>query len=268
MDIDVVSWNVDGWHTIREAQLALLDDSHAELALLQEVTPASMEVLREAGWDGAAALELLDDGHTERDGVRPRFSCAVLTRGRVTVQAASLIAHAPSQVRGLQAQILVGDRSLLAISAALPPGATWGRASKVGQAEALAAAIQQTALPTIVGMDRNGPKFERWDPAETEWWREDPREFFHPTAPHGCADVLDQWYAANPEAASSARDERPGGPRAVSYVERRARPPVPRRYDVIMATDDFHVRHVDYRFDDAIEAGSDHGLVCATLTIS
>lgn len=267
MDLQVVSWNVDGWHTILESQLELLDRTGADLALLQEVTPASMELLREAGWTGRSALELVPDGHTERDGTQPRFACAVVTRGKVTILSSSLIADAPSQVRGLQAQVRVGDRSICPMSAALPPGSMWGRAAKVGQANAVAAAIRQSSLPTVIGMDRNGPKFERWDPTQTEWWREDPQEFFDPTAPHGCVDVLDQWHAGNPAAASSARDERPHGPRAVSYVERRADPPVPRRYDVIMATDAFNVLQVRYEYRDAIEAGSDHGLVDAKLAI-
>lgn len=267
VELNVVSWNVDGWHTIRDTQLALLESTDADVALLQEVTPASMEALRAAGWTGTSALQLVSDDHTERDGVHPRFACAVLTRDNVTMQSASLIAGAPSQVRGLQAQILVGDRSICAISAALPPGSMWGRVAKVGQAEALAAAIQEAGLPTVIGMDRNGPKSEGWESSETEWWREDPREFFDATATHGCIDVLDKWHEVNPAAALSARQKWPHGPRAVSYVERRADPPIPRRYDVIMATEDVRVTHVDYRYDDAIEAGSDHGLVAAKLAM-
>lgn len=86
MELDVVSWNVDGWHTIRDTQLALLESTHADGALLQEVTPASMDRLGEAGWTGTSALELVNDDHTERDGVHPRFACAVLTRDRATMQ--------------------------------------------------------------------------------------------------------------------------------------------------------------------------------------
>ena len=67
----VVSWNIDGWRTSTHAQLDLLADTGAELALLQEVTPTSLERLRETGWSGVSALELLPGHHTERDEVRP-----------------------------------------------------------------------------------------------------------------------------------------------------------------------------------------------------
>jgi hypothetical protein len=72
--------------------------------------------------------------------------------------------------------------------------------------------------------------------------------------------------SSNPGALQHAMCQRPDGPREVSYVERRASPPVNRRYDVIMADESWDVRHVSYRYDEAIEAGSDHGLVEATLS--
>lgn len=45
--------------------------------------PASLDRLRRAGWSGTSALELVLDDHTERRGVRPRFACAVLSRGQL-----------------------------------------------------------------------------------------------------------------------------------------------------------------------------------------
>ena len=60
---------------------------------------------------------------------------------------------------------------------------------------------------------------------------------------------------------------RPGGPREASYVERRATPTILRRYDVILVSDAFQPAQVRYRYDESIEAGSDHGLVEATLAV-
>ena len=52
MEFTIVSWNLDGWHTIHDEQLALLDSTGADLALFQEVTPASLQLLREAAPPG------------------------------------------------------------------------------------------------------------------------------------------------------------------------------------------------------------------------
>ena len=51
----------------------------------------------------------------------------------------------------------------------------------------------------------------------------------------------------------------------MSYVERRAERPIARRYDVVMTGEGFEIRHVRYRYEQSIAAGSDHGLVEATL---
>ena len=268
MELTVVSRNLDGWHTIHEEQLTLLDSTGADLALLQEVTPASLQLLREAGWTGQSALELVDGGHTERGGRDPRFACAVLARDWVALGSATLVADAPSPVRACAAEARVDGFRFLAVSAALPPGSMWGRAAKVGQADALTRAVQATGLPAVIGMDRNGPRTEAWETSQTRWWPEDPPGFFAADAAHGCRDVLDLWLADNPAGADAARRARPDGPRAVSYVERRATPSIPRRYDVVLVSDAFQPTQVRYRYEESIEAGSDHGLVEATLAVA
>ena len=265
--VTVVGWNVDGWHTISDAQLGLLDDTGTQLVLAQEVTPASLERLREAGWQATASLEPVDGGHVERAGVRPRFGCAVLARGSVRLGAAQVLADAPSPVRTLGVDVDVAGQPAHVVSAALPPGSMWGRKAKVGQARHLAGHLRGRPGPTIVGIDRNGPKLERWDPHETVWWREDDPDLFAPGAVHGLTDVLLTLYAQQPDQRDRARRERPDGPLEVSYVERRANPPVPRRYDLLLASRHWTVHEVTYDYEGAVAAGSDHAVVRACLEL-
>jgi endonuclease/exonuclease/phosphatase family metal-dependent hydrolase len=263
--LTLASWNIDGWHTIADAQLELLDRSDAQLLLAQEVTPVSLERLRAAGWDGVGALELLPADHIERGGVRPRFGCAVLSRGQARVADAEVLTAAPSPVRALAANVELAGAGVHAVSAALPPGSMWGSAAKQGQAAALHTHLRSRTGPTLVGMDRNGPTFERWDSQDTIWWAQDAPWFFADDAEHGLTDVLDTFYARYPEHVHAGRRDRPVGPREVSYVERRARPPIARRYDVILASDHWHVCDVAYDYDGAVEAGSDHAIVTCRL---
>jgi len=266
-DLTVVSWNIDGWHTIRDDQVALIDATGAELLLAQEVTPASADVLREAGWRIVTALELLPDAHVERERQRPRFSCAVAVRGRLQLDRSEVLTDAPSPVRTLVARIEGPEGPFVAMSAALPPGSMWGRAAKQGQARVIGAhlaSLRGAGLPVLVGMDRNGPKRERFDPAETEWWPEDEPGLFATDAPHGLTDVLVTLYAQNPERHGAALAARPEGPMEVSYVERRTDPPLPRRYDVILASSEWRVLEAVYDYESAVAAGSDHGLIALT----
>ena len=265
MVLTVAGWNLDGWHTITDAQVKLLDRSEAHLLLAQEVTPASLYRLRAAGWGGVGALELLPDDHVERAGIRPRFGCAVLTRGPVTVMGVEVLVRAPSPVRTLAADVEIAGLTVHVVSAALPPGSKWGRAAKQGQAEELNAHLRGRTGPALVGMDRNGPKFERWASDDTVWWPEDAPWFFGNGAEHGLTDVLNTFHERHPEHAEARRRDRPDEPRAVSYVERRARPPIARRYDVILASNHWRVLNVIYDYGGAIEAGSDHALVTCRL---
>jgi endonuclease/exonuclease/phosphatase family metal-dependent hydrolase len=257
----VISWNVDGWHTIRDAQVALIDRTCTDLALLQEVTPESAEVLRDAGWEIVTALELLPVDHVERAGRRPRFSCAVAVRGGLRITDAKVLIDAPSPVRTLVARTEGPSGSFTAMSAALPPGSMWGRAAKQGQARVIGAFLAGIDGPVVVGMDRNGPKHERFDPTDTEWWAEDEPALFVEDAPHGLRDVLLTFHSEHPERREAARVERPDGPLDVSYVEQRTTPPSPRRYDVIMTSRHWEVKGVTYDYDGSIAAGSDHGMV-------
>ncbi|MTV24830.1 endonuclease/exonuclease/phosphatase family protein [Nitriliruptoraceae bacterium ZYF776] len=268
MVLTVASWNLDGWHTTTDDQLELLDRSGAQLLLAQEVTPASLDRLRAVGWDGVGALELLPDDHAERNDVRPRFGCAVLTRSSASVTGAEGLVAAPPPVRTLAADVEVSGVNVQAVSAALPPGSMWGRVAKRGQAAVLDTHLGSRTGPTLVGMDRNGPKFERWVPAETVWWSEDAPWLSAGDADHGLADVLDIFHAEHPEQADAARRARPDGPREVSYVEQRARPPIARRYDAILASDHWRVIDVAYDYGGALASGSDHALVTCRLDAS
>jgi endonuclease/exonuclease/phosphatase family metal-dependent hydrolase len=268
--LTVVSWNVDGWHTILDEQIELINRTEADLLLAQEVTPASADVLRRAGWELVTALELLPVSHVERAGRRPRFSCAVAVRGGLRIGSSAVLTGAPSPVRSLVARIERPSGPLVAISAALPPGSMWGSAAKQGQARVIAAHLEELrdeGIPAIIGMDRNGPKHERFEPDDTEWWAEDEPALFAADAPHGLRDVLVMLYAQDLERLAAARAARPNGPLEVSYLEQRTDPPSPRRYDVILASPDWAIRDVTYDYQGAVEAGSDHGLVQSKLVV-
>ena len=263
--LSVMTWNIDGWHTIRDAQVNLLDTMGGELALLQEVTPKSADVLRDAGWEIVTALDQLSPTHREREDRRPRFSCGVAARGRLSLIGAHVIADAPSPSRTLVARVESPGGAFTAISAALPPGSMWGRTGKQAQARAIEAQLLATNDPALVGMDRNGPKYERFEPAGTEWWPEDDPSVFAHDALHGLRDVLRTHYDEHPELRARAHAERPDGPLAIPYMEQRTTPPTPRRYDVILASPEWEVIGVTYDYAASVAAGSDHSFVCARV---
>lgn len=69
------------------------------------------------------------------------------------------------------------------------------------------------------------------------------------------------------EALAHAVAMRPNGPLAVSHVRGNSRKWTECRYDFIYVSTDIRVHHVDYVFDGAIRAASDHALVVADLEL-
>jgi hypothetical protein len=81
---------------------------------------------------------------------------------------------------------------------------------------------------------------------------------------HRLGDALRRWLDEHPE----QRDQnRPNGRPAVShYTGRRAGSPGnPRRFDTLWISPDLSLTDILYDYDAAIEAGSDHALVIATM---
>ena len=66
--VTVASGKLGGWHTITDAQLELLADTAAGLAVLQEVTQARSTGCALQATRGASARELPTGHHTERGG--------------------------------------------------------------------------------------------------------------------------------------------------------------------------------------------------------
>lgn len=123
-----------------------------------------------------------------------------------------------------------------------------------------------TARPA--GPGRHGPQRAQYEhPAGVEWWPRDSQALFGDEAAHDLHDVYLDYLAQHPQRRKRIEAAQHGGPLATSHDRGRSRP-VPSRYDVIYASPEFTVQRAGYEWQRAIEAGSDHGLVWADLTLA
>lgn len=260
----VLDWNINGFAQLR-GQGDLIASLEWDVCTLQEVTEATWPDLRELADHGAVALEHLPS----IAGRLPRYFSAVLVRNGIAMSSASTLSDVPSRERTLTAEVVLPTgRELVVASLASPPGVSWGTAGKGRQVTRVAAWLQERSKPTIVGMDANAPKFERLDPAETEWWNADEPLLFGEERTHDLRDVFREVVSSDPERWSELAERAPEGPLAVSYDRGKGDRHIPCRYDVILASPEFAVEHVEYRYEEALEAGSDHGLIEAALTLT
>jgi hypothetical protein len=263
----VGSWNLK-WGA---ADLALLDRHPVDLLAVQEASPSTITALRERfDWvhDSSAVLP---PGPRRRSHLYLPAVCGSLpfpAAGRAPVDR------------------LIAPIRLAIADVRLPSGATIAFASyhamngskgadgldKPRLTAQVAEWLEHESSTVVIGLDANSPAVDHPDWAQTvchfDWgepraW--EPRLLAR-GASHSARDVLRTWLETDPSRMEAVAGERPDGPLAISHRTRGGRPV---RYDFILATSPaVDVVDVQYLYDEAIEAGSDHALVVADLSIS
>lgn len=138
-----------------------------------------------------------------------------------------------------------------------------GKPAKARQVARFASWLGARRGPTLVGIDRNAPKWERHELAHDEWWNSSEPLLYGPARSHDLRDVFRDNLKHHPEQARQVLVSHPNGPLAMTHVRRG----IPCRYDAIYASPEFRVIQVEHRWEDAVTAGSDHAMVTATLEL-
>jgi len=147
---------------------------------------------------------------------------------------------------------------------------------KPAQAVQLAQWLASVEGPVILGGDFNTPKLDPPDQSDirTHWHSGDKKLkglpgddlLVGPEPIHGLRDVLRLYLADRPAELDMIRADRPDGPLTTSYCTDSAGKRK-YRYDAIWVSSHFKVGAVEYVYDEAIEAGTDHALVLAGLLV-
>jgi endonuclease/exonuclease/phosphatase family metal-dependent hydrolase len=281
----VVSWNLDSRPTGQlDAKVALLREVAPDLALLQEVRrPVYKTLLPHAlahermfertrlfSW-GRLSTDLSDPPGSDR-----RLGCAVLGVASTALLSARLLPAAAFPVPGADtigfvhrtvvARVAVpGGRTLTACSFHARPAVSRETDSlRPAFHTGIAGWLAAQAGTVLFGMDAGAPEVDHPDaersvfawPAPTEGGAGEDR-LLGATPDHQLRDTLRQFLDDSPPERAKVIAERPDGPLAMSHCA--ANRPV--RYDHVWATADLSVARVEYLYEEAVAAGSDHALV-------
>lgn len=260
MRLTILDWNVNGF--AQRGQADLVDSLDWDVACLQEVTERSWPAFRRCATSGDVAFPYLPP----LAGPPPRYATAVLVRGdAVRLADVGVLPDMPSPERAALARVESPAGPLWVGSWAAPPArGAWGPSGKGRQVQRFAAWLRDRPGPTLVGIDRNAPRWERPELADDHWWNRHEPLLYGTDRVHDLRDVYRDHLERHPAERAAALAERPEGPLAVTH-ERRG---VACRYDAVYASPEFEVLDVRHLWDEAREAGSDHAAVIATVDLS
>lgn len=263
MELTVIGWNLKAVGGARNANTPLppqrtdliaaaLSESPA-ICGLQEVTPGYSQCLEGLRY----SLERRPPG--KFDGGNRMLGVGLLVSPAVEVLRWGVIERAPFPDRTLTAEIRVSDQPINVIVFHSLTGVDYRRA-KTAQFRSIAEHLDGLDGDVVLMGDANEPEVDPPDPNQISFWKRngDGAELlFGPTPMH---DLKDAWRAYLGTRVSELPAE---GPLAVSHRTRGT----DRRYDHVYIPKSWTVTHMEYAYETATRAGSDHALVTARVEV-
>lgn len=255
--VDLLRWTIDEF------------DGDVAVVVLQEVMPSSRAAFESLFADGAVAYSLGLRRPDDFDGENRRQGVMVGTMGAELVDA-RLVTEAPYPDRTLSVTVRTQDSEFAVLGAHGLTGVGYKHA-KSDQLRALTrhlVALEAAGPPCLLALDANEPMVDAWTLSESEFapnreGGKGARMLLGADAPHRLVDSLRVFLGQNLAMAESACVARPDGPLEISY-KTKARLC---RYDQCWVSRHWSVSDVDYRYEPAIEAGSDHALLVVDLEL-
>jgi len=198
------------------------------------------------------------------DGENRKLGCAIAISKGLNVKSFALIDRAPFPERTLEAEI-IDVRNNLAINALVFHSLT-GVGYKKAKSAQFSALLERLSIVKdemfILCGDFNEPKVDAVNPKDNEYFNQAgdkgiyAKQLFEPKGTHSLNDAY-RLYTKNNKPSILA------SPLAVSH---KVAGGAERRYDYIFLSK-FQVSNIEYRYNESIEAGSDHALVVADIAI-
>jgi hypothetical protein len=257
-ELRIIDWNLQKRRDVGK-QLDFVDSLGWDILLLQEVYPERVIHLR--NHPGVGDLDTALRHRPDRVTGHLASGSAIVVREGLGLLTSSPLVNVPSPERTLTGIVQVDGRHLTVAALAAPPGVSWDELEAV-QVNRYGDLWASRTLPLIVRIDRNTPRVDHPDLDGCDWFWEAKRKLYGPDPKHDLRDALRVYLGDNEDKMACIRSNRPEGPLATSFLRGHK---TPARYDAIYASSEFEVLKVEYHCEDALKAGSDHGLVWARL---
>ncbi len=276
----VISWNIS-YHGKTKRKIELLKAITTEVTnkypcvvALQEVTERAYSDIKSVDLfqSHCYSLQLRQPGKFE--GNNRGLGCLIASTDGMVIKNYSLIDRALFPERALCAKVNLGDRDFEVISFHSLTGVAFKKGKSAQFATLVDYLHESKNNPIILCCDLNEPKVDHCNIDEIECFDQlgDKGKYagfiLKPDGVHNLEDAYRLWLDKNQEEYLRIKEKQDScedlnyTPLAVSHVLRGGKE---KRYDYIMISPYFKVVSMEYRYEDAIESGSDHAVLVADL---
>ena len=261
MKFTFATWNIN-YQKFKESHFKFLGERNPDILALQEVHPDFFTKLSSSNLFSNSHYTL---GYIQHD-VKPSHPCAILSSADIRLRNPSLMPDLPFPEKCMIVDAELDETVIKVCSFHTPPGVRVGEL-KPQSHMILAEWLKSRDFPVVLGIDANAPKVDHPDITKSEWWFPDEPILLGEQKIHDLRDAFRDYLMSNPDLFETIKQKWPKGPLALSHITGKGTNPKERRYDFIFVTPDISVKKVEYIFDKACAAGSDHALVYAQLEV-
>ena len=258
MNLIVIDWNIsyDGDIRRKVEYLQTCFDENT-FAMLQEVKPHAYDYIASVLSDNYKLLYSLDYRKPSKfDSDARKLGVLIILPKEIEILEVGVIDRSPFPDRTLYVTLKKDGKELRILALHSLTGCGYYRTKSV-QYDSFAEFVD-TYHPDIIGIDANEPQIDHYVIKEMEFFDNGPgaRHFFEELVEIQMVDA----YACAYDKASYVK----GVPLTKSHMIRRKGAV---RYDFLFVKDTANVESTDYRYDEAIAAGSDHAIIISEIAI-
>jgi exonuclease III len=255
------TWNIN-YQKFKDSHCRFLEKWKPDILALQEVHPDFFAKLSSSTLFSNSHYTL---GYIQHD-VKPSHPCAILSSADIRLRNPLLMPDLPFPEKCMIVDAELDGTVIKVCSFHTPPGATV-KELKPQSLVILAEWLKSRDFPVVLGIDANAPKVDHPDIARNKWWWPDEAKLLGEQKIHDLRDAFRDYLINNPDLFETIKKSRPKGPLTVSHLRGKGSNQKASRYDFIFVTPDIRVKKVEYLFEEACAAGSDHALVYAKLEV-
>ncbi len=248
----LVDWNIsyagDTERKMDYLKTLVYDDM---CVLLQEVKPHAFSYIKSTFGDRFHMLYSLEYRKPSKfDSDARRLGVAIMVGKQFEVVESGVVERSPFPDRTLFATIKMDGQIIKLLALRSLTGCGYYRTKSV-QYDSFAEFIDEYH-PDVIGIDANEPQIDHYNMEKMVFFDNGPgaKHFFDEACAIGLRDAFIQ--------GNSISEQEEGKPLAKSHNIRRKGAV---RYDFLLVKDSFHIKNAEYRYDEAVAAGSDHAVV-------